>query len=546
MSILDALRVQKMNQQSVSQLSALPQNEIIRLAQMGHIPADVVPVVISEKARIAQEMANMQAAARMQQGMPTVIEQAMQTNAQAEQPQMQQPMQQPMPPQQAPAEAGVGALPTGEMFQGQNFQAGGIVAFSGEDESFVQDPSGLYVAKSEAPGRSPSSLADYIEQYKAQTAAARTETDAEKAYAAARAKGSMSAADKDQQKWMRLLEAGLGIMGGKSPYAMQNIAEGAKPALQGYSEDLKAQRAAELSDLKEAADLARTKRQEDLQDIAGGAKLYEAGLDREQKLAIARDSQLGAKFADNYLAMRRQAGDNRDEATIRNEGFMKFFESYGYAGPRTASAAATAAGAQDVQLQNIDTRLVIQAQESVDSDLRKITNPDSLKYRDLLEGNRSKNIPPNPEAAAKFRQDLVIKRAQELNEALKATSVGPRGAAGSAPAPAPAPAAPAPAPAASAPRAAAPAPAAPRAAPASAPAPAASTPAPAASTPRAAAPAPAPAASTPRAAASTPRAAASSALPAAAAAQLKKGVVTTFRNGEQWTLDENGKPKKVN
>ena len=57
MSILDALKVQKANQQSVSELAALPQNEIIRLAQMGQIPADVVPVVINEKARMAKDMA---------------------------------------------------------------------------------------------------------------------------------------------------------------------------------------------------------------------------------------------------------------------------------------------------------------------------------------------------------------------------------------------------------------------------------------------------------------------------------------------------------
>ena len=51
MSILGALKVQKANQQSIADLAALPQNQIIRLAQMGQIPADVVPVVISEKAR---------------------------------------------------------------------------------------------------------------------------------------------------------------------------------------------------------------------------------------------------------------------------------------------------------------------------------------------------------------------------------------------------------------------------------------------------------------------------------------------------------------
>lgn len=442
MSILDALRVQKMNQQSVAELSALPQNEIIRLAQMGHIPADVVPVVINEKARMAQEMANMRAAAQMQGGVPTVIEQAMMANAQAEQPQAmppqmpQQPPQQ-MPQEQAPAEAGVGALPTGEMFQGQSFQSGGIVAFSGEDESFVQDQGGLYVAKEEMPSSKPVSLIDYINQYKAATAGARAETPEEKAYAAARAKGSMSAQDKDQQKWMRLLEAGLGIMGGKSPYAMQNIAEGSKSALQGYGEDLKAQRAAQMADLKEAADLARTKRQEELQDIAGGAKLYESALDREQRLAIARDSQLGAKYADNYVAMMKQRGDQRPDEVLRNEGYQIFFRDYGYAGGRAATQAATAAGAQDVQLEGIDRSLVIQAQTSVDDMLKKIATPEAREYR--------KRQKESPEAAANYRQELINQRARELDAARRATSVGPRGtAAPGAPAPA-APGAPAPA-----------------------------------------------------------------------------------------------------
>jgi hypothetical protein len=36
-----------------------------------------------------------------------------------------------------------------------------------------------------------------------------------------------------------LLEAGLGILGGESPYAFVNIGKGATPALQGLAKDLK-------------------------------------------------------------------------------------------------------------------------------------------------------------------------------------------------------------------------------------------------------------------------------------------------------------------
>lgn len=38
---------------------------------------------------------------------------------------------------------------------------------------------------------------------------------------------------------MRLLEAGLGILGGESPYAFVNIGKGASPALKGFQEDIK-------------------------------------------------------------------------------------------------------------------------------------------------------------------------------------------------------------------------------------------------------------------------------------------------------------------
>jgi hypothetical protein len=38
---------------------------------------------------------------------------------------------------------------------------------------------------------------------------------------------------------LRLLEAGLGILGGESPYAFVNIGKGATPALKGFAKDIK-------------------------------------------------------------------------------------------------------------------------------------------------------------------------------------------------------------------------------------------------------------------------------------------------------------------
>jgi hypothetical protein len=44
---------------------------------------------------------------------------------------------------------------------------------------------------------------------------------------------------RQEAKYMRLLEAGLGIMGGTSPYALTNVGQGATAAAKGYAEDIK-------------------------------------------------------------------------------------------------------------------------------------------------------------------------------------------------------------------------------------------------------------------------------------------------------------------
>jgi hypothetical protein len=438
MSILDALRVQKANQQSVSQLAALPQNEIIRLAQMGQIPADVVPVVINEKARMAKEEANMRAAMQMQQQgrIPTVIEQAMQANAQAESPTglpaamppaaMQMPAQSPMPPQGQPPqgmppqgqEQGVAALPTGDMFQGQNFQAGGIVAFNGEDGSFVEGPTGLMISREDAqpPGQGPASLAEFINQYKGLTASSRTESPEEIAYREAVKKGSLSPEDIKQQQWMRMFQAGLGIMGGESPYAFTNIGKGSQEALKGYAEDLRAQQGQRMLDLKTAAESARAKRSEELQDVQGGAKLYESYLDRELREKIAKDSQLGAKYADNYVAMKKASGDKRPEEVIRDEGFRTFFQEYGYASGRAATTAASAAGSQAVTTagQVKDARLTALREWNDLKALGPNADPAKKRFRELAK--------TDPDAAELVKEEWISK---EVAKATGGTATAP-------------------------------------------------------------------------------------------------------------------------
>lgn len=87
---------------------------------------------------------------------------------------------------------------------------------------------------------------------------------------------------REEAKWNRMLEAGLGILGGESPYAMVNIGKGSTPGLKGYAEDVKALRGEERSRVKEllgiegmrqeakrsAEDLALKKQMVDVQRMA--------------------------------------------------------------------------------------------------------------------------------------------------------------------------------------------------------------------------------------------------------------------------------------
>jgi hypothetical protein len=148
---------------------------------------------------------------------------------------------------------------------------------------------------------------------------------------------------------MRILQAGLGILGEPGQFALQNIGKGSAPALAGYAEDVKGQKTAGLASLKAQADYAEARRAEQLGDVKTGADLLEKSRDRALRVDIEKDKQLGAKFAENYVRMKQGAGDPRPEEVIRHEGSLIFFKESGFAGPRVAAQRDIAQGSQDVQ-----------------------------------------------------------------------------------------------------------------------------------------------------------------------------------------------------
>ena len=148
MAITQGLKVLN---QPIDVLAKLPQEQLIAMSQRpvgspDRIPPDYLSIILSAKAQMIQEASNRQAMA--QPAKPSIVEQAMAINAQAEAPQM------------APMDAGVASLPVpNDMYASadEGYAGGGIVAFdnggmAGTFDSFMpQEVSGEPLAEIDVP-----------------------------------------------------------------------------------------------------------------------------------------------------------------------------------------------------------------------------------------------------------------------------------------------------------------------------------------------------------------------------------------------------------
>jgi hypothetical protein len=133
MSILSALKQQN---SSIDSLAALPQAMIMQMAQRKEISEAMVAPILSRKAELADAFARQNMLANAGKAQPTVMEQLMSKNAQAEQPQMPEQAPQQMPQQAAP-QINPQTMPQGpedvgiatQATQPMGLAGGGIIAF---------------------------------------------------------------------------------------------------------------------------------------------------------------------------------------------------------------------------------------------------------------------------------------------------------------------------------------------------------------------------------------------------------------------------------
>ena len=409
MSILDALRVQRSGQKSVQELAQLPQQQIMQMAQMGQIPADVVPVIISEKARLAQQAA--QAQAMQNPTPPSVMDQAMQVNAQHEQ-------------------QGLPAIPTPGMFKEQNYQAGGIVGYAGPEGSVVEaDELTPYINRQPQDGRPD--FATAVRQAQALMQPHLRQSEAEKSYASML---KAPPADENKMMWMSLLRGGLKTLGGASPYAGVNLGQGLGEAAQSYEEGLREQQKQKLAYAKEMADQAKSQRQEGLAALTLGQKIYSDEATLQAALARAAKEGDMNSYARTYAAAAKEKGDSRSDTQLLQEGAQEYVKLRGGLEARIMQAGAAQTGAAAATSQAVTagerakTDAEIRRDEAKlrrDEAQRKREDENDKNRRDAVKNVNERISDPSIDIRRRIRKDGEAKvRAELMQEELGVYGLG--------------------------------------------------------------------------------------------------------------------------
>ena len=128
--------------------------------------------------------------------------------------------------------------------------------------------------------------------------------------------------DRKEAMNLRLIEAGLGIMGGESPNAFVNIGKGAAPAIKGLGEDIKGLKKAE----RELVNAERDLRMKENDFALGKARISQASIDKARDRADKEREQytrLQGEFAKTMLSAEFQERIARATVGSRMTDFDK-------------------------------------------------------------------------------------------------------------------------------------------------------------------------------------------------------------------------------
>jgi hypothetical protein len=294
--------------------------------------------------------------------------------------------------------AGVTQLPSNLPIMGH--ADGGIIAFA--DEGQVVDPAkeiatppGTYYGNPSMSPEARENFSQYAQMYKDMR--------------------SDVPQQRDEAKWLALMQAGLGIAGGTSPNALANIAQGAQPALNQYATALKDIRKEDREAVKGLIDVGVSKEKfmQEIQkmqvDIGKAERVYDAHeLSANATIAAANaraksDSykpSAGEAFAAAHVKAQRAHGDTETpDDVLYQQGFKDYLKLYGGAEGRNINAATR----NEITAAQVGGNLSDRARDNVDSRLeRDWKGAEAKQYRQLLQEDRKNGT----NTAATYKQKL--------------------------------------------------------------------------------------------------------------------------------------------
>jgi hypothetical protein len=277
----------------------------------------------------------------------------------------------------------------------------------------------------------PKSITSFIEQYK-EFLGAIPQGDAykeqEESYKNAPARAE---ATKKEDLSMALIQFGLNMAAGKSPRALQNIADAGVKTLPSMQEAYKQRRLTEEAGLKGRAELDRMSRAEQLAALTGGIGLYGKERDitaaaeleeakHKKALELARLTKEGKtptdliNFVNDYVTDRIKSGDNRAPETIKIEGY-KMYPGYVVKQEATASTASTASTAQNLTAEQLRQQAIDKATDNFSKALGNRKDPiaiESNRLKRLDVENRLKGNPTNLQL--EYRNKIITDSANSM------------------------------------------------------------------------------------------------------------------------------------
>lgn len=315
--------------------------------------------------------------------------------------------------------AGITQLPSNLPVMGH--ADGGIIAFADEGQvvdpavNKVATPPGTYYGNPEMSREAQENFSQYAQMYKDMR--------------------SDVPQQRDEAKWLALMQAGFGIAGGTSPNAFANIAQGAQPALTQYATALKDIRKDDREAVKGLIDVGLSKEKflQEIQkmqvDIGKAERVYDAhelSANATIAAANARAKSEGYKpgagevFADSFVKAARAKGDmDTPEDILRQQGHERYLDLYGAAGARASAGIVR----NDIQSLVAGANLADKAADNVAARLKNWNDPDSKKIRELTVADKKNKT----NTAQEYMRELVDNETASMQKKAEAAAVAARG-----------------------------------------------------------------------------------------------------------------------